>query len=416
MATRVRSYSKINLGLAIGPVRPDGFHGLTTLYQTLDLHDLVTVSARRLEVGEETRITLTTNHPFVPRDGRNTAWRMVERCLARLGVVAEVEIHIEKLLPVQGGMGAGSANAAAALLGLERELGVALPGVERLALAAEIGSDVPLFLLGGAVLGLGRGEQVVPMPDLPRMYCVVAVPSVGVSTPAAFREWDARRAVEDAGVGGEIVSQRRDPSAGSGQAIGNPDSHLGQSSIPAAGLTSPSKLDKLEKLSFAYASLSAQSGVSLSGKTGDSKPGTSGIVRDLNPEKKQGLSNENQADAMNDLAENTLLALVRTGIGNGGLQNDFEEVVFPQYPSLRITKRQLMGSDLDGSGDSPAVYAALSGSGSALFGLYRSERDAKAAQQRVQSAAAMSEVGIGVKVFLTETLPRDEYWERMFAE
>ena len=106
-----------------------------------------------------------------------------------------------------------------------------------------------------------------------------------------------------------------------------------------------------------------------------------------------------QSYALNDLAENTLLALVRTGIGN-----DFEEVVFPQYPSLRITKRQLMGSD----SDSPAIYAALSGSGSALFGLYRSEADAKAAQQRVQAS--------GVQAFLTETLPRAEYWERMFAE
>ena len=106
---------------------------------------------------------------------------------------------------------------------------------------------------------------------------------------------------------------------------------------------------------------------------------------------------------MNDLAENTLLALVRTGIGN-----DFEEVVFPQYPSLRITKRQLMGSDSDGSDEVAAIYAALSGSGSALFGLYRSEADAKAAQQRVQSS--------GVQALLTETLPRAEYWERMFAE
>src|SRR5271170_7737484 len=188
MATCVRSYSKINLGLAIGPVRADGFHGLTTLYQTLGLHDLVTVSAKR---ATETRIALTTNHPFVPRDGRNTAWRMVEGCLARLGMTAEVGIHIEKRLPVQGGMGAGSANAAAALLGLERELGVALPGVERLRLAAEVGSDVPLFLLGGAVLGLGRGELVTPIPDFPRTWCVVAVPQVGVSTPAAFKAWDA---------------------------------------------------------------------------------------------------------------------------------------------------------------------------------------------------------------------------------
>ncbi len=124
---------------------------------------------------------------------------MVEGCLARLGVAAEVEIHIEKRLPVQGGMGAGSANAAAALIGLERELGVALPGVERLKLAAEVGSDVPLFLLGGAVLGMGRGEMVVAMPDLPRTWCVVAVPGVGVSTPAAFKEWDALVAANASG-------------------------------------------------------------------------------------------------------------------------------------------------------------------------------------------------------------------------
>jgi 4-diphosphocytidyl-2-C-methyl-D-erythritol kinase len=404
MSTHVRSYSKINLGLAIGPVRPDGFHGLTTLYQTLELHDLVTVTAKPTA---ETRISLTTNHPFVPRDGRNTAWRMVERCLARLGVTAEVEIHIEKRLPVQGGMGAGSANAAAALLGLERELGVALPGVERLKLAAEIGSDVPLFLLGGAVLGLGRGEQVVPMPDLPKTWCVVAVPAVGVSTPAAFKEWDTRWAAETAGqdsVGSNRVNKRSSTSEGDA-AEGELGKGLGVTRT--VGLTSPPQLDKLQELSLAYSSLSAPSG-----KTGDSRPGTSGIVRDPNPEKKQGLPGENQADAMNDLAENTLLALVRTGIGSDGLQKDFEEVVFPQYPSLRITKRQLMGSDSDG----PAIYAALSGSGSALFGLYRSERDAKAAQQRVQSSMASTEAGIAVQVFLTETLPRSEYWDRMFAE
>ena len=124
-------------------------------------------------------------------------------------MAAEVEIHIEKRLPVQGGMGAGSANAAAALIGLERELGVALPEEERLELAAEIGSDVPLFLLGGAVLGMGRGEQVVPMPDFPRTWCVVAVPEVGVSTPAAFKAWDARVAAEIAESIEEEASLRR---------------------------------------------------------------------------------------------------------------------------------------------------------------------------------------------------------------
>ena len=209
MATRVRSYSKINLGLAIGPVRADGFHGLATLYQTLALHDVVTVEAqptpgeKPADMGHptpgESRILLTTNHAQVPADERNTAWKMVARALQRMGVAAEVKIHIEKELPVQGGLGAGSANAAAALLGLERELGMALPEAVRMELAAEVGSDVPLFLVGGAVLGLGRGEVVSPMPDLQATWCVVAVPEVGVSTPRAFQEWDGLCAKQGTG-------------------------------------------------------------------------------------------------------------------------------------------------------------------------------------------------------------------------
>jgi 4-diphosphocytidyl-2-C-methyl-D-erythritol kinase len=321
---------------------------------------------------------------------------MVERCLKRLGIAAEVEIHIEKRLPVQGGMGAGSANAAAALFGLERELGVALPAEERLELAAEIGSDVPLFLIGGAVMGTGRGEQVTAVPDFPRTWCVVAVPEVGVSTPAAFKAWDARVAAENAESIEEDASLQVAARSRNVDATAEGELGEGLGVTRQLGLTSPPQVDNLQQLSLAYSSLSA--------KTGDGKPGTSGIVRDPNPEKKQGLSGESQNYAPNDLAENTLLALVRTGIGN-----DFEEVVFPQYPSLRITKRQLMGSDSDGSDVSrPAIYAALSGSGSALFGLYRSEADAKAAQQRVQSS--------GVQALITETLPRTEYWERMFAE
>jgi len=385
MATRVRSYSKINLGLAIGPVRADGFHGLTTLYQTLDLHDLVTISARRASA---TRISLTTNHRFVPTDGRNTAWKMVERCLERLGIAAEVEISIEKNLPVQGGMGAGSANAAAALIGLEWELGVALPAVARLELAAGVGSDVPLFLLGGAVLGLGRGEQVVTLPDLPRMACLVTVPNVGVSTPQAFRDWDARAAANPTDRGETAMNGVPAPEAGTKPTLGDKAAEDGAPGL-VTQLTGEAKPDRLMELSLAYASLYAE-------------PGTSGIVRSLNPEKKQGNSDDVQRGVSNGLAENTLLSLVRTGV-----ENDFEQVVFPAYPSLRETKRLLMGTD----SEAPALYAALSGSGSALFGLYRSDADARAAQQRIQSAATQA----GVRTFLTETLPRAAYWERMFA-
>ncbi len=356
MPTRVRSFSKINLGLAIGPAREDGFHALTTLYQTLDLHDVVTVSARRAPA---TTITLATNYPFVPNDGRNTAWKMVERCLTRLGVTAEVAVRIDKNLPVQGGLGAGSANAAAALLGLERELGLPLDPVARLALAAGVGSAVPLVQLRGAVLGLGRGEQVIPLPDLPALPCVVAMPKLGVSTPQAFRAWDAH--------------------------------------VAGKHLTPEAISSNLGKLSLAYASMSARTGVD---------PELFGILRGASHSEKQQdrsqAASEAESRPRNDPAGNSLLALLRGGTENE-LQNDFEAAVFPQYPSLREIKRLLMGSD---SGQ-PAVYAALSGSGSALFGLYRSIADAKAAQQRVQAS--------GTQALLTATLPRSDYWRTMFA-
>jgi 4-diphosphocytidyl-2-C-methyl-D-erythritol kinase len=233
-------------------------------------------------------------------------------------------------------------------------------------------------LIGGAVLGVGRGEVVSAMPDLPPTWCVVAVPEVGVSTPQAFRDWDERRV---RGSGSEVRG--------------------------SAGLTSPAQPDTLEELSHAYASVF---GVR---PAAEQAPDTSGIVRGLSPEIKQdGLESKSseQSSTLNGLAGNTLLALVRTGI-----ENDFETVVFPQYPLLREIKHELMGTSADGSFDAHpvdssgnAVYAALSGSGSALFGLYRSEADAKAAQQRVQST--------GCKAILTETLPRQEYWRTMFAE
>src|SRR5215472_17637607 len=259
MSTQVCSYSKVNLGLAIGPTRPDGFHGLTTVYQTLELHDVVTVQAKR---AWSTKIVLTTNDERVPTDGRNTCWKMVERALERLQMAAEVHVHIQKRLPVQGGLGAGSANAAAALIGLERELGLALPGrlsgPARLALATQVGSDVPLFLLGGSVLGLSRGEEVYPLPDLPVTPCVVAVPSVGVSTAAAFRALDARMAADS--------------------------------------LTSAPNPSKLEMLSRALSAAWSPSGANLGTSSQISEPSPSGITRQTG-----------------DRAEDPLLTLVRTG-------------------------------------------------------------------------------------------------------
>lgn len=308
MTTRVPSYSKINLGLAIGAARADGYHELVTVYQTLELADFVTVTARR---AAKTSITIRSNDARVPTDERNTTWKMVNFALVKAGFYVDVEVQIDKNLPVQGGLGAGSGNAAAALVGLERELDLKLDGAARLEIAAKVGSDVPLFLVGGTVLGLGRGEEVYPLPDLPEMACVVAVPEVGVSTPLAFQDWDA-------------LSVREKLTAEASQA-------------------------RLSVLSRAIAA--GFSGVSAVG---------------------------------GDLAGNPLLELVRTGI-----ENDFEKVVFPLHSRLREIKHIL---------EVGAVYAALSGSGSALFGLYADDESAEQAAVRVRA--------VGVKVFLTRTIAR----------
>ena len=376
MPTTIRSFSKINLGLAIGPVRADGFHGLTTLYQTLAAHDLVTVSAWP---SSATRITLTCNIPRVPCDDRNTAFKAVRLALESIPAPAEVAIHIEKRLPVQGGMGAGSANAAAALLALDQELrasGITPPcPPERLRIAALVGSDVPLFLIGGAILGLGRGEEVYPMPDLPPTPCVVALPKIGVSTPEAFRDWDARHEVALHLRGENEANPERDMRAP--YASWN----VGPTTTPplAAQLTHASPSSKLNMLSRSLASAFCE-------------PHSSGVFA-LGAD----LAEKTAADLF--AVENPLLALVRTGI-----ENDFEEVVFPQNPLLGTIKRALAASD---DPEHAAIYAALSGSGSALFGLYESEAAADAAEERLAI--------IGVRTMRTTTLTREEYWKHLMA-
>jgi 4-diphosphocytidyl-2-C-methyl-D-erythritol kinase len=187
MAITARSFAKINIGLRIGPLRKDGFHELRTVYQTIALHDVI-----KVDVGRGIGIEIVCKHPQVPTDESNTCWRVAERVLKALKVRNKVRIAIEKNLPVQGGLGAASSNAVAAMFALEKALKLQLPSQERLRIAAEVGSDVPLFLLGGTVLGTGRGEQVFPLEELPRTHCVIATPDVGVSTPAAFADWDTQ--------------------------------------------------------------------------------------------------------------------------------------------------------------------------------------------------------------------------------
>jgi len=181
MPVSCRSFAKINIGLRIGALRDDGFHELRTIYQTLAVHDVVKVDASK-GLG----IEIFCKHPKVPADETNTCWRVADRVLRSLKIRNRIRITIEKNLPVQGGLGAASSNAIATMFALEKALKRQLPVEERLRIAYEVGSDLPLFLIGGTVLGTGRGEQVYPLEDLPVLHCVIATPEIGVSTPVAF--------------------------------------------------------------------------------------------------------------------------------------------------------------------------------------------------------------------------------------
>src|SRR5690348_11402066 len=185
MPVAVPSFAKINLGLRIGPLRPDGFHELRTVYQTIALHDVLRVSVVR-----GTGIEIRCDDPRVPCDSSNTCHKIAERTVDALKIKGRVVIGIEKRLPVQGGLGGASGNAVAAMLALERAVRKKLDPAERLRIASEVGSDLPLFLIGGTVLGVGRGEEVYPLPDLPTTACVIALPEIAVSTPKAFSDWD----------------------------------------------------------------------------------------------------------------------------------------------------------------------------------------------------------------------------------
>src|SRR6266404_5438864 len=186
MTVAVRSFAKINLGLYIGGGRADGYHDLRTVYQTIALHDVIRVS-----VGRGSGIEIVCTDPRVPLDSSNTCYRMAERVMDELGAKGRVNIEIEKRLPVQGGLGAASSNAVATMVALERALKKKLSGLARMRIAADVGSDLPLFLVGGTALGAGRGEEVYPLADLPSVAVVVVMPEVGVSTAQAFADWDA---------------------------------------------------------------------------------------------------------------------------------------------------------------------------------------------------------------------------------
>ncbi len=183
----LRPSAKINLTLRVGPVRADGFHEVRTLLQSIALADTLTIT------GRSGPFVLTVRGPGAPEGRDNLVYRAAERLwqhVGRTGEPRDAHVRLEKRIPSAAGLGGGSADAAAALVGLTQAWDERVSRRDLARLAAELGSDVPFFLQGGTVLAAGRGEEIYPVDDVRRLGVVVIKPSFGVGTADAYRWHD----------------------------------------------------------------------------------------------------------------------------------------------------------------------------------------------------------------------------------
>jgi 4-diphosphocytidyl-2-C-methyl-D-erythritol kinase len=272
--------AKINLGLRVLERRDDGYHELRTILQTISLADRLSVV---YDAAAEAGVALECSDPGLSGP-ENLAARAARELLGREGWPGSVLIRLEKRIPPGSGLGGGSSDAAAVLLALERLLEPRPSAALLHAVAAGLGSDVPFFLVGGRAVGIGRGQEVYPLPDAPRERCLLLlIPSFGISTAEAYAQ---------------LARDRK------------------------AGLT-PDERRHIISVFCSATSVSA---------CGDARNAT------------------------------------------GLLSNDFEAAVFPRFPHLSEWKDRLVKAG--------ALLAMLSGSGSALFGIFADRRDAVAARRR----------------------------------
>lgn len=200
--------AKINLHLGVGPVRPDGYHDLATVFHAIDLQDTVTATRNpdgimgvRIEVEGE-------GAQFVPRDSSNLMAAAAELLAGHHGLSPNVTLQVKKRIPVAGGMAGGSADAAGALIACDALWNTHTPKVELDSLGAQLGSDVPFALHGGTSMGTGRGELLTPVMSTGEFHWVLALSDGGLSTPRVYAECDRLRALS--------AQQAADPSVPEG--------------------------------------------------------------------------------------------------------------------------------------------------------------------------------------------------------
>lgn len=183
----INARAKINLTLDVLGKRPDGFHEVEMVMQTIELHDTVLLE----ESG--TGIEVVTDHPLLTEGNTNIAYRAAKVLIDRLKINRGLRISIEKRIPVAAGLAGGSTDAAAVLNGINELWGLGLKFEELAQYGAEIGSDIPFCLRGGTAVASGRGEKISPLPEVPEMWMVLAKPGLGVSTAEIYKYFRAEK-------------------------------------------------------------------------------------------------------------------------------------------------------------------------------------------------------------------------------
>ena len=196
------AFAKINLGLRVHGRREDGYHELTTVFQTVSLHD--TLSFQNLPDG---RLELACSDPSIPADESNLVLRAAAALRERYGVPFGARVELEKVVPAGGGLGGGSSDAAVTLVGLASLWEIETDARELAEIGARLGADVPFFLYGGTALGTGTGTEIRPLEDAPKMHLVVVTPGVKVSTAEAYKALGARALTKDEAAANLSVSR-----------------------------------------------------------------------------------------------------------------------------------------------------------------------------------------------------------------
>jgi len=188
----VRVPAKVNLQLSVGPRESDGYHQLVTVFQAISIFDDVTIKIG--EQGSGVNLTVSGDQTHgVPTDASNLVVKAVELIADKFEIDIDVSIDIKKSIPVAGGMAGGSADAAATIVAIDELYSLDMTREEMHAIAAQLGSDVPFLLSGGTAIGQGRGDQLTAALSRGTYHWVLALSSVGLSTPAVYGECDRLR-------------------------------------------------------------------------------------------------------------------------------------------------------------------------------------------------------------------------------